>query len=87
MSGQHDSLPRQAARRAVEKLQRERPKELFPGANGTGERLACGHEQQLRGVTWDSMTGYGCEEQHVGRCMGCRHCAPFKEPDVRLWRG
>lgn len=85
MSVPHNSLPSQAARRAIEKLQRERPKELFPGANGTNEYLACGHEQQSRGVTWESKLVRECKEEHVGRCMGCKHCTPFTEADTRLW--
>ena len=41
------------AREATKKLQGERPDEVFPGANGTGDMLlSCGHEQQSRGSVW-----------------------------------
>ena len=80
-------LPARAkARKAVEKLQRERPSELFPGANGGREFLSCcDHEQQSRGETWQILSGACLRHKHVGRCLGCAHCHPFTADHVRLW--
>ena len=62
---------RHKAREAVEKLQRERPDELFPGANGTGDVLPCGHEQQAdRPGQHPPHTGgfwYATEAQRIDR--------------------
>lgn len=80
-------LPARAkAREAVDKLQRDRPYEIFPGANGAGEYLdCCGHGQQSRGEEWRLLSGACRGRKHTGRCLGCGHCHPFTADQARLW--